>query len=24
VKAFGFWIRVHIDTVRSLDEQYHP
>ena len=20
----GFWIRVHIDTVRSLDQQYHP
>ena len=20
----GFWITVHIDTVRSLDEQYHP
>jgi len=20
----GFWIRVNIDTVRSLDQQYHP
>lgn len=20
----GFWIRVRIDTVRSLDQQYHP
>jgi hypothetical protein len=20
----GFWIRVHIDTARSLDQQYHP
>lgn len=20
----GFWIRVHIDTVRSIDQQYHP
>jgi hypothetical protein len=20
----GFWIRAHIDTVRSLDQQYHP
>ena len=20
----GFWIRVHVDTVRSLDQQYHP
>jgi hypothetical protein len=20
----GFWMRVHIDTVRSLDQQYHP
>jgi hypothetical protein len=20
----GFWIRVQIDTVRSLDQQYHP
>ena len=20
----GFWIRIHIDTVRSLDQQYHP
>lgn len=20
----GFWIRTHIDTVRSLDQQYHP
>jgi hypothetical protein len=23
-KGFGFWARVAIDTVRSLDEQYHP
>ena len=22
--ATGFWIRVHVDTVRSLDQQYHP
>ena len=20
----GFWLRAHIDTVRSLDQQYHP
>lgn len=20
----GFWIRTHVDTVRSLDQQYHP
>jgi hypothetical protein len=20
----GFWIRVQIDTVHSLDQQYHP
>jgi hypothetical protein len=20
----GFWITIHIDTVRSLDQQYHP
>jgi hypothetical protein len=20
----GFWIRVHVDAVRSLDQQYHP
>jgi len=20
----GFWVRVHIDTVRSIDQQYHP
>jgi hypothetical protein len=20
----GFWIRIHVDTVRSLDQQYHP
>ena len=20
----GVWIRVHVDTVRSLDQQYHP
>ena len=20
----GFWLRVRIDTVRSLDQQYHP
>jgi len=20
----GFWIRVHVDTVHSLDQQYHP
>jgi hypothetical protein len=24
VKAFGFWIRVDIDRVRSLDQQYRP
>lgn len=24
VKAFGFWIQVDIDRVRSLDQQYHP
>jgi len=23
-KGFGFWSRVSIDSVRSLDEQYHP
>jgi hypothetical protein len=23
-KGFGFWAQVSIDTVRSLDEQYHP
>jgi hypothetical protein len=20
----GFWIRIRIDTVQSLDQQYHP
>ena len=20
----GFWIRVHVDTVCALDQQYHP
>jgi hypothetical protein len=23
-KGFGFWARVAMDSVRSLDEQYHP
>jgi hypothetical protein len=23
-KGWGYWVRVRIDTVRSLDAQYHP